>query len=825
MWRRSMHWAMVLLWTAAGSGLAAQAPAAPAAAVVPKVEKEGGGLSSAARREALLPLYEQVRRDAGLRALEPGRQGRMHDPVAVEAYLRAMPLSPRDYLEIDMQVRRYEVMVPRFIEQWHVQWMRHYEAEARRLYGSAHVDARLAGRMATPEVRERDGGEPSLSLKVGGTDSNLAATSVPAPEDYQGEVQIAVNPLDTSEIVAAANTWDDMGGTCAGGIQAIFYTDDGGVTWDYTCAPGASAYPALPACGGTVFGSDPALFWDDANQVFLNYMILCSTGGSIDFALVVAKSTDGGATWTGQGVIKNSWGTANVEDKNFYAIDTTPTSPYYGRHYVCWDRNNNEKIAYSSNSGATWTEVNLPDIAGGVDLGCDVAVQKNGRVHVIFDTLTCGAFCTNERMFYTQSDDGGATWTAPVLVRDFNLTGFSGANCPEAQDDRCIGPLGALDVDRSGGPCNGNLFVTYADFGNGGDVDDTDVWVVRSTDHGVTWWPPVRVNDGGFGLSGKTQFNPTLAVDQYDGEVVVAWQDTRDDPAIRDVEIYTATSKDCGLTFSVNSKLTSGLGSGAAEFNNNATSYSNENTIDNANNNPNQYGEYIGLDVKGSKAYVAWTDTRHFFPGFTTESQKENIAVDTRLLMKLGYVKTFESVDLDDGYVLEQTELSSTGGTLSSSLATTSAIRVGDTSLDQEYRGFLSFPTLDIPDAVTILSARLRLKRGLVFGSSPFGTHGSLTVDVNTAGFSGNFALEAADWQASATATNVCTLPEPAAAGDWTECIFNAAGLNAIHKGGRTQVRIHFTTGDNDDGGTDYMGFYSGEAADADRPELIVTYQ
>jgi hypothetical protein len=99
-------------------------------------------------------------------------------------------------------------------------------------------------------------------------------------------------------------------------------------------------------------------------------------------------------------------------------------------------------------------------------------------------------------------------------------------------------------------------------------------------------------------------------------------------------------------------------------------------------------------------------------------------------------------------------------------------------------------------------------------------------VDANTAGFNGDLALENADWEAAATALGVCTLPEPVANGDWTECFFNAAGIAAIHTNGRTQVRIHFTTGDNDDLAADYMGFYSGNSAsDTDKPELIVTYQ
>src|SRR6185295_6234495 len=279
-------------------GFAAFAPPAAAA--------QARELEPSARRALLLPLYEEAVASAKLKALEPGRLGKMKDPAAIDAYLRELPLSPREMLTIDMERRHFEVAIPRVAEDWHNRWIALHEKFARQLYGDVVVDAKLAHAPV-------DTGPAAVSRVSSGTDRNVAATSSPSPEEYQGEVQISVNPSDTSQIVAAANTWDDMGGSCAGGIQAVFYSSDGGTTWDYTCAPGVADYPTLPACGGTVFGSDPALSWSDANSVYLNYMLLCYTGGTITYSMVVARSTDGGATWNGQGVVKNSWSTSDIE--------------------------------------------------------------------------------------------------------------------------------------------------------------------------------------------------------------------------------------------------------------------------------------------------------------------------------------------------------------------------------------------------------------------------------------------------------------------------------------------------------------------------------
>jgi len=320
-------------------------------------------------------------------------------------------------------------------------------------------------------------------------------------------------------------------------------------------------------------------------------------------------------------VVVNSWGNSSIlEDKQFYAIDNHGTSPFYGRHYTCWDRNNDERFAYSINAGSTWTEVNLPDISSSYDLGCDMAVSDDGTVHVVWDTLSCGtSTCTNERMFYSRSTNGGVSWSTPVLVRDFNLVGFSGtANCPSAQDDRCIGPFGAVDVDNTGGACDGTLYATFGDYTSGG-AAATDIWVSRSTNNGSSWTAPVQVNDDG--LSGRLQFHPFLVVDPTDGSVVVAWHDARNDSNNKRVDFFVARSTDCGQSFETNIQVTAP----SSEFNNSSITYSDENSADNSGYNPNQYGEYLGLDARGGTAYVAWTDTRHYYPSFTSEPQAENV--------------------------------------------------------------------------------------------------------------------------------------------------------------------------------------------------------
>lgn len=174
----------------------------------------------------------------------------------------------------------------------------------------------------------------------------------------------------------------------------------------------------------------------------------------------------------------------------------------------------------------------------------------------------------------------------------------------------------------------------------------------------------------------------------------------------------------------------------------------------------------------------------------------------------------------EDGWVLESTATSGVGGT-----ATAGKIRVGDDGSNKQYVAILSFDTSSIPDGAVITSATLQVKRDIVQGTDPFTTHGACSVAISTGGFNGSTALETADFQAAATASNVATMSDPTINGALSTGALNAAGLNAINKTGKTQFRLTFALGDNADASADYLQCNASNDTVAKRPTLIVTYQ
>src|SRR5207245_4583157 len=62
-----------------------------------------------------------------------------------------------------------------------------------------------------------------------------------------------------------------------------------------------------------------------------------------------------------------------------------------------------------------------------------------------------------------------------------------------------------IAVDDSSGPGKGNVYIVYCDRLPA--TVDYDIFLIRSTDGGMTWSAPIRVNDDPRG-NGHDQFNP-----------------------------------------------------------------------------------------------------------------------------------------------------------------------------------------------------------------------------------------------------------------------------------------------------------------------------
>jgi hypothetical protein len=181
---------------------------------------------------------------------------------------------------------------------------------------------------------------------------------------------------------------------------------------------------------------------------------------------------------------------------------------------------------------------------------------------------------------------------------------------------------------------------------------------------------------------------------------------------------------------------------------------------------------------------------------------------------------TFYSIGAHDGFIRESTENSNTGGALNA-LATT--FNLGDDAYDRQFRAILSFKTAPLPDTATIISVTLKIKRYSIVGTNPFLTHGKILVDIRKGPF-GTALLQLTDFNAAAGKNNVAQFSNTPLAGNWYSVNINPTAFAFVNKTGITQFRLRFFKDDNDDMGADYLKFFSGNAAAAYRPVLIIQY-
>ena len=181
---------------------------------------------------------------------------------------------------------------------------------------------------------------------------------------------------------------------------------------------------------------------------------------------------------------------------------------------------------------------------------------------------------------------------------------------------------------------------------------------------------------------------------------------------------------------------------------------------------------------------------------------------------------TFRSSAIYDGWVVESGESTNLGGTVEKNGTT---FNVGDDQKNRQYKSILSFDTSALPDNAAIVSAQLRIKRQSIFGMDPFGTHGALISEIRSGSFSDSAMLQPDDFSAPASDHAPRDSFAPLTF-SWYATPVSDTNLVFINKTGLTQFRVSFTKDDNDDLGSDYVKFFSGNSISADQPQLLVTY-
>lgn len=365
-----------------------------------------------------------------------------------------------------------------------------------------------------------------LGILFAGTSFGQYTNVMISDQNDPEEVSICINPKNTNQIVAGAN------------LNNYFYSDDGGLSWTHNILQ------------DSVYGvwGDPIIFTDTSGAFYYSHLAnppSSTVGGSWIDRIVFTKSLDGGMTWWNGGTVVGKNG-VKAQDKEGVVVNQANNEIY-----VTWTQFDNYGssnpldssvilFSKSNDAGLTWIPpIRISKNAGDcVDddqtvEGAIPTVGPNGEIYVVWTGPD--GFVLNKSL------DGGDTWLEEEIYV-IDMPGGWNYNIGGLQ--RCNG-LPQLRTDLSGGPNHGTMYLNWTDQRNGS--NDTDVWLIKSTNGGDTWSTPVRVNDDQLG---RQQFLTWMDIDQTNGNIYCVFYDRRNYSSISDsTDVFLAFSVDGGAIF------------------------------------------------------------------------------------------------------------------------------------------------------------------------------------------------------------------------------------------------------------------------------------
>lgn len=330
-----------------------------------------------------------------------------------------------------------------------------------------------------------------------------------------------------------------------GGSTDVGYSvsSDGGITWRHGLAPQLTLITGGPYSRA----SDPVAAIDLNGTMFLNSLgILGGTSSSFD--VLVNRSLDGGTTWSAPIKVFTGTGARIQPDKNWIAVNDHPGAPHANRLAVTFtnfttntagqNTGSNLVCLTSDNAGLTWSGPFAITPAGSSNQGTQPMFLPDGSLIVFYATF----FINQSTAFYLEykrSLDGGTTWPA---------TATRLATVTNVWDDPVLRGESFLFSAAEAGS-SGTLFLAWNEVVAG----SPSIRTMRSTDLGVSWSTPVKINATPAGVS---VLSPTIS-SSLDGQTLaVSWLDKRNAPDGQNfIDVYGAASTDGGVTWGPDFRL------------------------------------------------------------------------------------------------------------------------------------------------------------------------------------------------------------------------------------------------------------------------------
>jgi hypothetical protein len=379
-------------------------------------------------------------------------------------------------------------------------------------------------------------------LAYGAGDVDLVTGAETSPNVTQSETYTLANPDNPLQIVTAYN--DSRGRNVSPiNISGASVSTDGGTTFTRLTL-GSGQGPFSNTVG------DPVVLFHKPTGTWFTVWLDGACGGQ---GLGGYKSTtpQNAASWTHFPCVHSN----SSDDRESGWSDNNPASPFYGRMYVSWNDFNVGGgalfVTYSTDAGTTWAAPVVVSNTGTFVRNVQITgdLSGNGVVYIAGMDEGGGGFPHNNSNKIFKSTNGGASWTNTYTGPAFPGPGVT-----------AVGYFACMFSDGGGywrhegwgepAAYNNVVHLVYARQGAGSDAGD--VYYIRSTDGGVNFGAPFKLNSD---ATTRPQWQPNLSVSPT-GTLLATWYDgresascTRGNTAVPCYRMWSRKSNDNGATW------------------------------------------------------------------------------------------------------------------------------------------------------------------------------------------------------------------------------------------------------------------------------------